>query len=137
MLIAFCVTDRLADDSMTITRSASRANTRIFEKRAIWSTPAFVRESDAKIMPASSDMATQYVMRKRMNYSSQHDDHNDDYSPRRLIGGHEERAVHFVAEPRHMFQEIGQIFVEPEIHDVVGAPVVNAPVHLAGHALDV
>ncbi len=32
---------------------------RIFEKRAIWSTPALVRESDAKIIPASSDMATQ------------------------------------------------------------------------------
>jgi hypothetical protein len=32
------------------------------ENRAIWSTPAFVRESDAKIIPASSDMATQYVI---------------------------------------------------------------------------
>src|SRR5689334_269359 len=71
MLIAFCVTDRLPDDSITITRSASRANTRIFEKRAIWSTPAFVRESDAKIIPASSDMATQYVMRKQVKTSLQ------------------------------------------------------------------
>jgi hypothetical protein len=26
--------------------------TRIFEKRAIWSTPALVRESEAKIIPA-------------------------------------------------------------------------------------
>ena len=51
MLIAFCVIDRLPDDSMTMTRSPSRANTRILEKRAIWSTPALVRESDAKIMP--------------------------------------------------------------------------------------
>jgi porphobilinogen deaminase len=59
MLIAFWVTERLPDESMTITRSASRANTRILEKRATWSTPAFVRESDAKIIPASSDMATQ------------------------------------------------------------------------------
>jgi hypothetical protein len=29
------------------------------EKRAIWSTPALVLESDAKIIPASSDIATQ------------------------------------------------------------------------------
>jgi hypothetical protein len=58
-LIAFCVIDRLPDDIMTMTRSASRVNTRILEKRAIWSTPAFVLESEAKIIPASSDMATQ------------------------------------------------------------------------------
>ncbi len=59
MLTAFCVTDRLPEESITMTRSASRAKTRIFEKRAMWSTPALVRESDAKIIPASSDMATQ------------------------------------------------------------------------------
>ena len=59
MLIAFCVIDRLPEDSMTMTRSPSLAKTRIFEKRAIWSTPALVRESEAKIMPASSDIATQ------------------------------------------------------------------------------
>ena len=59
---AFCVIDRLPEDSATMTRSPSSANTRIFEKRAMWSTPALVRESEAKIMPASSAMATQYVM---------------------------------------------------------------------------
>ena len=56
---AFCVIDRLPEHSVTMTRWPSAANTFIFEKRAIWSTPALVRESDAKIMPASSDMATQ------------------------------------------------------------------------------
>ncbi len=59
MLMAFCVIDRLPDDSETISLSPARWNTRIFEKRAIWSTPALVRESDAKIIPASSDIATQ------------------------------------------------------------------------------
>ena len=59
MLIAFCVIDRLPDDSMTITRSPWRTNVRILEKREIWSTPALVRESDAKIIPASRDIATQ------------------------------------------------------------------------------
>jgi hypothetical protein len=58
-LSAFWVMDRLPEDSVTITRFPSCANTRILEKRAIWSTPALVRESDAKIIPASSDMATQ------------------------------------------------------------------------------
>ena len=59
MLSAFWVMDRLPDDSVTITRSPSFAMTRIFEKRAIWSTPALVRESEAKSIPASRDMATQ------------------------------------------------------------------------------
>jgi hypothetical protein len=58
-LTAFCVSDRLPDDSMTTTRSPAWANTRILEKRAIWSKPALVRESDAKIIPASSAIATQ------------------------------------------------------------------------------
>ena len=49
--MAFWVIDRLPDDSMTITRSPGCTNVRIFEKRAIWSTPALVRESDAKIIP--------------------------------------------------------------------------------------
>src|SRR6185436_6454169 len=62
MLSAFCVMDRLPDDSVTIVRSPSLAITRILEKRAIWSTPALVRESDAKIIPASRHMATQYVI---------------------------------------------------------------------------
>ena len=47
--MAFCVIDRLPDDSVTITRSPSRWNTRIFEKRAIWSTPgvrARIRRED-------------------------------------------------------------------------------------------
>ena len=44
------------DDDAVARRAAK---TRILEKRAIWSTPALVRESDAKIIPASSDMATQ------------------------------------------------------------------------------
>ena len=56
---AFCVIDRLPEHSVTMTRCPSAANTFILVKRAIWSTPAFVRESDAKIIPASSDMATQ------------------------------------------------------------------------------
>jgi hypothetical protein len=58
-LSAFCVMERLPDESVVMTRSPSRANTFIFENRAIWSTPALVRESDAKIIPASSAMATQ------------------------------------------------------------------------------
>jgi hypothetical protein len=59
MLMAFCVMDRLPEDSMTITRSPGTTNVRILEKRETWSTPALVRVSDAKIIPASSDIATQ------------------------------------------------------------------------------
>jgi hypothetical protein len=59
MLIAFCVMDRLPDDNMTITRSPGRTKVRILEKRDTWSTPALVRESEAKIIPASRDIATQ------------------------------------------------------------------------------
>ena len=59
MLSAFWVMDRLPEDSVTMTRSPSLATMRILEKRAIWSTPALVRESEAKIIPASRDMATQ------------------------------------------------------------------------------
>ncbi|MFO1414334.1 MAG: hypothetical protein U1F10_10605 [Burkholderiales bacterium] len=59
MLSAFWVIDRLPEHMVTMTRLPSRANTFILEKRAIWSTPALVRESEAKIIPASSDMATQ------------------------------------------------------------------------------
>ena len=59
MLIAFCVIDRLPDDSMTIDAVAVPREHAHLGKRAIWSTPALVRESEAKIIPASSDMATQ------------------------------------------------------------------------------
>ncbi len=59
VLSAFCVMDRLPDESVTITRSPSCTMVRSLEKRAIWSTPAFVRESEAKSIPASRDMATQ------------------------------------------------------------------------------
>jgi hypothetical protein len=59
MFSAFCVIDRLPEDSVTTTRSPSRTKTRSLEKRPIWSTPAFVREYAAKIISASSDMATQ------------------------------------------------------------------------------
>jgi hypothetical protein len=59
VLTVFCVIDRFPDDSVTITRSPGLTNVRIFENREIWSTPALVRESDAKIMPASSVIATQ------------------------------------------------------------------------------
>jgi hypothetical protein len=59
MLIAFCVIDRLPDERHHDHPVAVADDVRIFEKREIWSTPAFVRESDAKIIPASRDIATQ------------------------------------------------------------------------------
>src|SRR4051794_4037950 len=62
ILSAFWVIDRLPDERDTITRSPSCAKVRIFEKRETWSTPALVRESDANTMPASRDIATQYVI---------------------------------------------------------------------------
>ena len=55
MLIAFCVIDRLPEDSDHDDAVAVVSKTRILEKRAMWSTPALVRESDAKIIPASSE----------------------------------------------------------------------------------
>ena len=59
---AFWVVDRLPADRVTITRSPALANTRILLVPRTSSTPALVRESEAKTRPSSSLMATQYVI---------------------------------------------------------------------------
>ena len=59
MLTTPCVMARLPEERTTITRSSFFSYTRIFEKVAMWSTPALVRESLAKIMPVSRRSATQ------------------------------------------------------------------------------
>ncbi len=61
-LSAPCVMARLPADISTITRSPARSNTVVLRKVLIWSTPALVRESDRNTRPASSSIATQYVM---------------------------------------------------------------------------
>ncbi|MGH8584268.1 MAG: hypothetical protein ACREWG_16150 [Gammaproteobacteria bacterium] len=50
--------DRLPEVSTTMTRSPSTANTFILRNVPTLSTPALVRESEAKIIPASSRIAT-------------------------------------------------------------------------------
>ena len=52
---------RLPELRSTITRSPARSNTVILQNFAKLSRPALVLESDAKIMPSSSLMPTQYV----------------------------------------------------------------------------
>ncbi len=61
MLVTPCVMARLPDESSTITRSSFFSYTFILQNVAMWSTPALVRESEAKSMPESSSKATQYV----------------------------------------------------------------------------
>ena len=62
-LITACVPARLPELSRTSTRSPARSNTVILQNVAKLSTPAFVRESDARTIPSLSRMPTQYVMR--------------------------------------------------------------------------
>jgi hypothetical protein len=50
---------RLPELNSTKTRSPARSNTLILQKLAKLSTPAWVRESDARTNPASSMMPTQ------------------------------------------------------------------------------
>ncbi len=56
-----CVPARLPELRSTMTRSPARSNTVILQNFAMLSRPAFVLESDAKIMPSSTFMPTQYV----------------------------------------------------------------------------
>src|SRR5580698_9127699 len=62
-LITACVPARLPELSRTITRSPGRSNTVILQNLAKLSTPAFVRESDARTIPSLSKMPIQYVIR--------------------------------------------------------------------------
>ncbi len=57
-----CEIDRLPALCSTMKRSPGRSYTVILRKVLMWSTPALVRESDRNTSPASSLMATQYVM---------------------------------------------------------------------------
>ena len=59
MLVTPCVIARLPEESVTITRSSFFSYTRILVNVAMWSTPALVRESEAKIIPESRRRATQ------------------------------------------------------------------------------
>ena len=58
-LITACVAARPPELSSTSTRSAARSNTVILQNLAKLSTPAWVRESLAKIRPSSSFTPTQ------------------------------------------------------------------------------
>ena len=60
-LMMACVPARLPELRSTSTRSPVRSNSVILQNFATLSRPAFVLESDAKIMPSSSLMPTQYV----------------------------------------------------------------------------
>src|SRR6185503_14275214 len=62
MLITACVPARFPELRSTMTRSPSRSNTVILQNFDTLSSPALVRESDAKIMPLSRRTPTQYVM---------------------------------------------------------------------------
>jgi hypothetical protein len=50
-LITAWLMARLPDESNTITLSPGRSNTVILRKVLMWSTPAFVRESDKNTSP--------------------------------------------------------------------------------------
>jgi hypothetical protein len=52
--ITACVPARFPELNSTMTRSPRRSNTVILQNFAMLSMPAFVRESDAKIIPSSS-----------------------------------------------------------------------------------
>ncbi len=56
-----CVPARLPELRSTSTRSPLRSNTVILQNLAMLSTPALVRESEAKIMPSSRFTPMQYV----------------------------------------------------------------------------
>src|SRR5271168_532254 len=62
-LMTAWVPARFPELSKTTTRLPRRSNTVILQNLAKLSTPAFVRESEAKIMPSSSITPMQYVMR--------------------------------------------------------------------------
>jgi hypothetical protein len=53
---------RFPADIKTMTRCPGRSNTFNFRKVLTWSTPALVRESAKKTIPASSSIPTQYVI---------------------------------------------------------------------------
>src|SRR5689334_4717121 len=61
-LITACVPARLPELSKMITRSPDRSNTVILQNEAKLSTPACVRESDARTIPSLSKMPIQYVI---------------------------------------------------------------------------
>src|SRR6266404_1894486 len=61
-LITACVPAKLPELSKISTRSPGRSNTVILQNLAKLSTPACVRESDARTIPSLSRMPTQYVM---------------------------------------------------------------------------
>ena len=59
LLITCCVVAKLPLLSMTNTPSPGVSNTVILQKVETWSTPAFVRESEANTRPSFKTMATQ------------------------------------------------------------------------------
>src|SRR5579859_1161193 len=61
-LMTACVPARLPELRRTRTRSLGRSRTVILQNEAKLSTPAWVRESDAKMIPSFRRMPTQYVM---------------------------------------------------------------------------
>src|SRR5262249_49923965 len=132
MLRAFCVSERLPELSATMIRSPSRAKTRILEKRAIWSTPALVRESDAKIIPASSDMATQYVIKQ----PGLRDGGILPDRVRALVGRHEEVPVDLGTDLGDSIEELHKVLVQAELDDVVGLPVTQPGMQLSGCPLE-
>src|SRR4029077_1399926 len=61
-LMIACVPARFPELNKTMTRSPGRSKTVILQNFAKLSTPAWVRESDAKMIPSSTRTPTQYVM---------------------------------------------------------------------------
>src|SRR5450432_173658 len=61
-LITACVPARLPELSSVRTRAPTRSNTVILQNLAMLSTPALVRESEARTRPPSSNTPTQYVI---------------------------------------------------------------------------
>ena len=64
MLMMAWVPARFPELNSTMTRFPGRSNTVILQNLAKLSTPAFVRESDAKMIPLSSITPMQYVTRR-------------------------------------------------------------------------
>src|SRR5687767_2718965 len=122
MLVTPWVIARFPDDSTTITRSSFFSYTRIFVNVSMWSTPALVRESDAKIMPLSRRRAQQYVIWAKLGPRLR----GDDWA-RSLLdgGGGEEAALDLGREVLHGDEESGQVFVQAAREDVGDAPVLQ------------
>ena len=132
MLIAFCVIDRLPDDSVTITRSPS-----LHEHAHLGEAGDLV---DARV--GARVRREDHAGVERHGNTIGHGDGCGAIEVRDSTGsrggsrrhsavGTRKCAADLVAQRRDPLEEIHQVFVQPELDDVVGAAVVQLGVQLA------